>query len=727
VKRPAFTALAAFLSFALLVASAHASYTPPMLVSYTGSLEADDAYSPAISADGRYVAFAGSFDGVSGVYRKDLQTGELALVAGADTGTTALSAPDAGSPSISGDGRYVSFTTTASLVPDDPAGGCSSVYVRDMDTPIAQPGAYQLASALDGSDVGITYAGSGTPGCPGGGSASADRVALSEAGTEVAFTVVGQSNLTSAGGGGVETPGAQVAVRNLETDTTTLVSQTIGSLGSAAPEAVPGGAAITSAHDALEAEGRQLSGSTAAISADGSTVAWMGIDVPSQAPAASGDGGEYDEPLWRRIADGPDAPIRRVTGGDDPLCGCAGPLDTDFDTNPSSGGGPESGSYVESNGFDADPLVKGAESLEAVTPQLSANGQTVAILSTQPRTGEVSKALEEELAPSTANAFVVDMADGLTRAQALTQLTAWASDNFRNTAGAAAVDGIAISPDGTRVAFTTARIEFPLSPPALLTPALGQVPEPQLYVANLATGTLSLVSYGYGGEPANGTVASPAFAGDGETLVFSSSATNLVYGAYNKGNAQGQPGNVFVTSEVSSPAVPGIQTIAPLPPGPLAAPSRELLVTARPGPHGTVLLYVTVPAAGKLTASARSRVPVAIYVKRKGKRARTIVANRVVASASATAEGAGLVELRLTSASAYRSLVRARDGLYATISLRFVQPGQTPLASTVQASFHGDSAVVATKARKPANRATKSAHKTSEAVKPASAAKAKRP
>lgn len=691
--------------------AAKAAYTPDTLVSYVGDTQAEDAYSPAISADGRYVAFAGTFNGVSGVYRKDLYTGELALVAGADSQDAALSAPDAGAPSISGDGRYVSFTTTVRLDPIDDQSGdtgdCSSVYVRDMDKQPGETGAYILASALNGSSEGLTYAGSATSGCPGGGSASADRVALSENGQEVAFTVVGQSDLTGpctvTTPVSCPTPPAQVVVRDLATDTTTLVSQTMSSLGST-PEAVAGGAALTIDGQALERGGRQISGSTAAISADGSTVAWMGIDIAMQAPASNAEdaSGEYDEPLWRRIADGPDSPTRRITGGDDPLCGCAGPLDTSFVSGDDDGAGgpgePVDGSYAAPGGFSGDPLA-GGTSLDSVTPQLSADGQEVAILSNKPRTGEVSRGLEEEGTPATANAFVVDMASGLSRTQALTQITQWASDDFKDLASTGPIENVAISPDGTRLAFTTERTDFPLAPPALTTPTLSQVDDTQLYVANLVAGTLSLVSYGYEGEPANGTVAAPSFGGEGQTLAFASSATNLVYGAYNSGNENGEPGNVFVTSEIVTPAIAGTQTIGPLPADQLVSPRTELLATTRSGPHGSVLLYVGVPGAGTLTASARAEVPVSVAAsaksaagKAKAKRGhtskRTVVRSRVVASAKTLATHASLIELKLTSARAYQELVASHDGLYATIGLTFTAHGEATLTSSVQATFH---------------------------------------
>jgi Tol biopolymer transport system component len=725
--RLAIATIAAVAASGLPVAVAHAAYTPAALVSYEGEDQAQDAYDPAISADGRYVAFTGTFNGVSGVYRKELPNGGLTLVAGTDSSEPALSAPDAGSPSISENGQYVSFTTTAHLdgAEDQPGedGGCSSVYVRNMDLAPGEPGAYILASALNDSTQGIAYAGGATSGCPGGGSAAADRVALSvrtegpEEIIKVAFTVLGSSNLTTGPGGATTTPPDQIAVRDLNTDTTTLVSQTASSLG-ATPEAVPGGAALGPLRVNLQAynDGREISGSSAAISADGSTVAWMGVDIPAQAPASSQDGGnEYAEPLWRRIGEGPDAPTRRVTGGDDPLCGCAGPLETSFvSANEQSGGNPGEplgGTYAEPGGFGADPLGGGA-SLDSVTPQLSADGQVVAILSNKPRTGEVSRALEEEGYPSTANAYVVNMATGLSRSAALTQLTEWGSDNFHDSAATDGIEGIAISPDGTKVAFTTGRIEFPLSPPALITPALGQAVHPQLYVADLSAETLQLVSYGYGGEPANDNVATPSFTGNGETLAFASSATNLVYGAFNRGGADGAgPGDVFVTSQISSPAVAGVTYISPPPPAPVAAQPREILLATQPGSNGSVLLYVTVPGAGSLKALAKAEVPetVTVSTPAKGKRGkgkaktqravagsaakrsrqakRTTVVSKTVASASAKPSQAGMVQLRLTPASAERALEESHDGLYATITVTFAVPGSATLTGTVQVTF----------------------------------------
>ncbi|HEY8617024.1 type I secretion C-terminal target domain-containing protein [Phenylobacterium sp.] len=83
-----------------------------------------------ISADGRYVVFssaasnlvAGDSNGRADVFVKDLQTGQLTL-ASRDGGGFQFSV-DMWQPSISGDGRFVSFQATSG----------SSLYVRDLQT-----------------------------------------------------------------------------------------------------------------------------------------------------------------------------------------------------------------------------------------------------------------------------------------------------------------------------------------------------------------------------------------------------------------------------------------------------------------------------------------------------------------------------------------------------------------------------------------------------------------
>jgi hypothetical protein len=704
-------------------------------------LQADYAYDPAISGNGRYVAFTGSVASRPGVYRKDLLTGELQLVAPGQA---------SGAPSISDNGQYISFTTSDDLATGEPAGGesCGNVYVRDMSRSVqetvrevvgrqvieyaAQPGAYELASAASESESVLQYEPSTSPGRP-CGAASANRVALSGNGEEVAFTILSSSDLTgpcvSAPQLHCPTPAGQVAVRDLHTKTTTLVSVTSASLGGK-PEPVPSGAALmsTSAVGTVRLNGASVilpdSASTAAISADGSTVAWMGIDVPAQAPVSGGvpdpsvpDG--YAEPLWRQISSGPATPTLRVLAGQDtsaPGCppACAGGLDLGWDTqelNEYTGLAPAFGSYIaaatNSEGFSGGGF---GGPLEAVTPQLSENGGKVAILSTQPDYGDDPDfGLLSQTQVPTANAFVVNMAPGLTRAQAITRLTAWASLNFKNNALAGSVTSIALSPDGSRVAFTTARTTFPLSPPALVTPPLSQVSQGQLYEANLQAGTLALVSFGFDGQPARSNVYAAALSDDGQRIALSSGAENLAYGAVNTGS------DVFVTEEIDPPLLAGQQSLTEPPSGPALAPQWRLSATVSPAPGGgALLLDVSVPGAGALYASAEAAVPVATARgsrlrkagrsrktsraprandsrksnrSRKGVAGTAKIAARQVAHASLGTSGAQVVQLRLTPASRYRSLLSDKGGLYATITLTFTASGHPRLTRTLQASF----------------------------------------
>jgi Tol biopolymer transport system component len=703
--------LATLAGWAVCAVPAQAAYGPFTLVAGSPQLhlQADYAYDAAISANGEYVAYTGSIASQPGVYREDLATEEVQVVAlGAGTGA----------PSISEDGQYVSFTTDDDPLTGEPAGECSSVYVRDMSkrveaaasNPSEEAGAYTLVSARNGSTENLTYAKPTTKGQPCGASA-AYRVAISGNGSEVAFMVLSESDLV-----GPQTPPDQVAVRFLNTNQTELVSATRASLeGTGEPQPVPRGAAIAGSSATATFLSVPISTSTAAISADGSTVAWMGIGVQEQtdlatplpAPPKGGYPDEYAEPLWRRIAAGSRAPTRSVLAGGDasaPECppSCSGGLDLLYnpggeETNLEEG--PIRGSYLSAKGFATTGT--GSDPLDVVTPQLSANGLTVALLSTQPTYGEDPVYRSGEAPPPSANAFVVNMTPGLSRAQAITRLTAWASLNLKDVALAGTIEEIAISPDGTQVAFITAREAFPLAPPALITPPLSQALDSQVYVANLPAGTLEFISQGYEGQPANASSLDASLDEDGGTIALSSSATNLAYGTVDEGTS------VFVTHAVDSPGGIGQQSVSPLPGDPDPSPLWSISATASHGAKGSVLLYVSVPGPGTLTASASATVPTSVAESSKDSRsghggsspkrrgghsaslalARATVAVREVAQVKKNADAAGVLELRLTPASRYRSLLADTGGLYANIRIAFTAADHPVLDQELAATF----------------------------------------
>jgi len=121
--------------------------------SSTGVQGNSSSSSPSISADGRYVAFratatnlvAGDTNGQGDIFRKDFQTGALAMVSTSASG--ALSNGNSDRTAMSADGRYVAFVSGASNLVAGDTNGINDVFVKDMQT-----GAITLASS-DSSGV----------------------------------------------------------------------------------------------------------------------------------------------------------------------------------------------------------------------------------------------------------------------------------------------------------------------------------------------------------------------------------------------------------------------------------------------------------------------------------------------------------------------------------------------------------------------------------------------
>ena len=94
---------------------------------------------PAISADGRFVAFVSQSTnlvaGVSGqqVYLRDRQTGQSTLISKSSSGVTSNGGVNS-SPAISSDGRYIAFVSVATNL--GVAGGNQQIYLHDRVTGI---------------------------------------------------------------------------------------------------------------------------------------------------------------------------------------------------------------------------------------------------------------------------------------------------------------------------------------------------------------------------------------------------------------------------------------------------------------------------------------------------------------------------------------------------------------------------------------------------------------
>ncbi len=716
--------------------------------------EAEYAHDTAISGNGRYVAFDGSIGGVSGVWRRDLATGALEQVAGGDVEL----------PSLSENGQLISFTTNegASLAkitdgePDlEPKPEAVNVYMRDMTKAPSEPGAFILVSAVDGSEEALTYSGAGTT----LGSAATGRSAISANGNEVAFVTTAVSNLVRYPALEEEeeqkgetpkphTPALQVAVRFPETRETELVSRCYVA-AKCAPGAEP---AVATEEGGQTTGGAVYPGSTAAfrpapaygeygtsapvgasISADGSTVAWMGENVGQQALRLNSETEEksahYTEPLWRRIEPGSETPTERVTGGSEPTNpACAASGETQLPSPPSATD-PCQGPFAATTiGRPGGILAFGAGPTGDFVPRLSADGNTVAFVSQAPLV-TLGENFNRGDTGQPSDLYVVNMSPGLTRDQALTPLTALAGGEGAGPAGVAPIFDFDISPDGSQVAFVTRRTEFPLGSPAYVSPPAAEPGLNELFDVDLTNDTLTRVTHGYGGpdEPAehphgpksigvdpyehsgDGAL-SPSFSESGSMLAFTSTASNLVYGDASSppaGRGEALDGSeAYAVQRTTFPPVPTEQFVS-TPPQNAIAPAWQLGVTVLSRPDGSVLLYIQAPGAGALSANARSQVPLSptghiavlarhapslhSHASRKVGRRRNLpsVATRTVASVGVTPTTGGSepVTLVLQLAKPYAVLAAQRDGLSASASIIFVASGRPTLREEITVHF----------------------------------------
>jgi Tol biopolymer transport system component len=120
------------------VAFAATAETSLVSVTVDGTPAAGTSGRPSISADGRFVAFAstapnlvrGDNNGVPDVFVRDRRTGVTTRVSVSSTGAEANG--PSGNPSISGDGRYVVFESRATNLITDNPGKFQNIYDHDL-------------------------------------------------------------------------------------------------------------------------------------------------------------------------------------------------------------------------------------------------------------------------------------------------------------------------------------------------------------------------------------------------------------------------------------------------------------------------------------------------------------------------------------------------------------------------------------------------------------------
>lgn len=262
------------------------------LVSRTtaGAAANDSSGIPAISTDGRYVAFQSAADNLSpddnnavtNIFVRDLLAGTVAFVSRAPDGGAA----DASSvnPSISADGRYVVFDSAADNLSPDDQDAVQNVFVRDTQT-----GATIFVSRATGASG------------PAGTDTSSDAF-ISPDGRYVAFQSLAD-NLSAEDNDAF----VNIFVRDLQAATTTLASRTTGASGAGAdgiaelPVISSGGrnVAFQSNADNLSAEDnntyfnvfvRDLQTAATTLASRAGGPAGAGADNSSFEPGISADG-----------------------------------------------------------------------------------------------------------------------------------------------------------------------------------------------------------------------------------------------------------------------------------------------------------------------------------------------------------------------------------------------------------------------------------------------------
>ena len=392
IGRPGKTAIAALATLLFVAAAIGAvagakggSEPTTTLVSVSKAGRGGDGNSlePALSGDGRFVAFASRAKNLSPaaksgkreIFVKDMKTGTVTLASRADGAAGAAADGNSYDASISADGRFVAFASGAeNLSPEDAA--FNDVFVRDL---------------LAGTTTLVSRA-SGAAGAAGDGEST--DPSISADGRHVAF-VSAATNFSSED---TDTAGqTDVFVRDLDTDVTELVSRSSGATGAASTDYSFG----------------------SSISANGSRVAFS-----SRAPLVGDDVDEQSFPEDVFVRDRATATtilVSRKSGG----AGAPSPVESDEPVISADGlhvAFASSAKLTGQRAFDINVFVRdlSTEKLKLVSvgdegkagdakrlPSISADGRYVAF---QTRGDEVSPVD----ADARVDVFVRDMTKGLT-------------------------------------------------------------------------------------------------------------------------------------------------------------------------------------------------------------------------------------------------------------------------------------------------------------------------
>jgi Tol biopolymer transport system component len=611
-----------------------------------------------------------------GIFRYDRETGRLEFVAsgnlvlseGKEAGKVLIRGAE--NPSVSAEGRYIVFSSAQQLVPDSQPDHTENVevYERDMNVAPGQAGAYTLVSAQNGSETPAGYDDSlVTLSFPGGdpGAEVWPNTSVSANGQYVVFrsgelpSSLPESSMPT-------TPAGQLFVRDLQNRTTTLVTRTEAG-DSPGPEC---GAAVSSTggEPACGANG------PASISADGSTVAWLGSHAPSQTVFLPNESLNEAVPyyLWQRWSES-DARTRRITGIADPEDAECKSAEEVVEPGDPTATGPCYGplTYPESSSQIG---------LNTQTPTLSSDGYMVAFL-----TG--SSLRPNTLKADALDLFVTSMHSGVTRKAGTRELTLAVNGAQGN--GTAPITSLAFSADGTHIVFVSQRSAFVLSEPFPVGSFSQSAQQSELYAIDLSTDTLERAILGVEGvEPNGSTLVNPTVSANGEDVAFVSSASNLVFGDAN-GVADAfvatlQSPTGTATSPASFNTVQGGFSLT-------GAASPELGLSVKRAANGDLIVLVETPGAGKLAAQATGTIVTKVGKKVHKKKV-------VFAHVAGVTHAEGTATLVLRLAARYAKDLQKAGKLKALVTVAYTPPPPAEaLADEADATFLAGNAKKAAK------------------------------
>lgn len=124
----------------LVTPVSHAAETVRVSIASDGTEANQWAYAPSVSANGRYVVFetyadnlvAGDANGTSDIFVHDRETGETTRISVASDGSQSNGGSH--SPRLSADGRYVVFSSTADNLVAKDTNGVADIFIHDRQT-----------------------------------------------------------------------------------------------------------------------------------------------------------------------------------------------------------------------------------------------------------------------------------------------------------------------------------------------------------------------------------------------------------------------------------------------------------------------------------------------------------------------------------------------------------------------------------------------------------------